>query len=166
MKKFLAVACMLSLMAITLLDDPSWASPAGTFSSDSIDRLGRSESEMRQIHGEPLSTIISDIRNPHWPDVIDKTVEYRYEDLSFLFYRPSQTPGMVILMKIEASDPEMEFDGLGIGSSKKEVQVLLGCGTPWEDDLVFEDADGFESVNIRFDNKDKITRFIFIPYSD
>ncbi len=166
MKKFLVVTSILVLPVVGLFYGSSWASPSDTFSSDSIDSLGRSESEMRQIHGEPLSTIISDIKNPHWPDVVDKKVEYRYEDISFLFYRPSQTPGTVILMKIEVSDPELKFSGLGVGTVRKEVQALLGCGTPWENDLVFEDADGFDSVNIRFDSKEKVTRFIFIPYSD
>ncbi|HDQ92634.1 MAG TPA: hypothetical protein ENN89_00770 [Synergistetes bacterium] len=166
MKKILAMAFLITLPTVMFFCGFSWASSADTFSSESLDKLGRSESEMRHIHGEPLSTIISDIRNPHWPDVIDKTVEYSYEYLSFLFYRPSQTPGTTILMRIDVTDPEMVFSGLRIGSTKKEVQSLLGCGTPWENDLVFEDADGFESVNIRFNNKEKITRFIFIPYSD
>lgn len=142
------------------------ASVADNFSSGSIDRLGRSESAVRQKYGEPLSTEVSNIRNQHWPDVVDKTIEYKYEKLSFLFYCPSQTPGATILMNITVTDPSMKFSGLQIGSTKEEVEKVLGCGTPWEDDLVFEDAESLESVNIKFDKNGRVVKFLFIPYSD
>jgi len=139
---------------------------ADKFSSRSIDRLGRDEPTVKQKYGEPISTQVSNIRNQHWPDVIDKTIEYKYEKISFLFYRPSQTPGRMILMNIVVTDPSLKFSDLKIGSTKDEVEKTLGCGTPWENDLVFEDANAFDSVNIRFDRKNKVVKFIFIPYSD
>lgn len=142
------------------------ASVADNFSSVSIDRLGRDEPTVKQKYGEPLSTEVSNIRNPHWPDVVDKTIEYKYGKLTFLFYRSSQTPGSTILMNITVTDPTMKFSGLKIGSTKEEVEKVLGCGTPWEDDLVFEDVEGLESVNIKFDKNDRVVRFLFIPYSD
>ncbi|MDO9509472.1 MAG: hypothetical protein Q7I97_09110 [Thermovirgaceae bacterium] len=167
MKKIRIVSASLLLLAATLsLCAQSQASVADNFSSDSIDKLGRNESAMKQRHGEPLSTQVANIKNPHWSDVIDKTVEYKYENLSFLFYRPSRTPGSAILMNVVVTDPFMKFSSLRIGSKKEEVEKILGCGTPWEDDLVFEDGDGFESVNIRFDKNDRVVKFIFIPYSD
>lgn len=167
MKRFgIAIASFFLMMLMLLPVGQTWASAADNFSSDSIDKLGRTESAIKQKYGEPISTEVSNIRNPHWPDVIDKTIEYKYEKLSFLFYRPSQTPGSTILMNIVVTDPSMDFDGLRIGSTRKEVEEVLGCGMQWEDDLVFEDADGFESVNIRFDKKDTVVKFLFIPYSD
>lgn len=167
MKRFgIAIASFFLMMLMLLPVGQTWTSAADNFSSDSIDKLGRTESAIKQKYGEPISTEVSNIRNPHWPDVIDKTIEYKYEKLSFLFYRPSQTPGSTILMNIVVTDPSMDFDGLRIGSTRKEVEEVLGCGMQWEDDLVFEDADGFESVNIRFDKKDTVVKFLFIPYSD
>lgn len=165
-KSDIGAVTLFLLMAILVSGGQSLTSAAGNFSSGSIDKLGRTESAMKQKYGEPLSTEVSNIRNPHWPDVTDKTIEYKYEKLSFLFYRPSQTPGSTILMNIAVTDPSMNFNGLKIGSTREEVERVLGCGTPWEDELVFEDVDGFESVNIRFDKKDRVVKFLFIPYSD
>jgi len=152
--RFLIAASVMTISAIFLLYHLAPASAAGTFSADSIDRLGRTESDMKQKYGEPLSTEVSNVRNPHWPDVIDKKVEYRYEKISFLFYRPSQTPDRTILMHITVTDPAMTFGDLRVGSARGEVEAALGCGTQWEDDLGFEDDDGLESLNIRFDKKE------------
>ncbi len=167
MKKFrIIIGCLFLVTLIFVPVGQVLASVADNFCSASIDRLGRNESSIRQKYGEPLSTEISNIRNPHWPDVVDKTIEYKYEKLSFLFYRPSQTPGSKILMNITVTDPSMKFSGLKIGSTKEEVEKVLGCGTPWEDDLVFEDVEGLESVNIKFDKNDRVVKFLFIPYTD
>lgn len=167
MKRLNIFAVSLFLLASIFASGGESLDPAANnFSSRSIDMLGRTESIMKQKHGEPRSTEISNVRNPHCPDVIDKTIEYKYEKLSFLFYRPSQTPGSTILMNITVTDPSMKFSGLKTGSTREDVEKTLGCGTPWEDDLVFEDADGFDSVNIRFDKKDRVVKFLFIPYSD
>ena len=72
------------LMVVTA--GQAWASVANKFSSGAINRLGRDEPTVKRKYGEPLSTEVSNIRNPHWPDVIDKTIEYKYEKISFLFY--------------------------------------------------------------------------------
>lgn len=165
MKKFNKVSVSLFLLTM-ILAVGGQVHAAGKFSSRSIDRLGRDEPTVKRKYGEPLSTEVSNIRNPHWPDVIDKTIEYKYEKISFLFYRNSQTPDRMILMNITVTDPSMKFSDLKIGSTKEEVEKALGCGTPWQDDLVFDDDDGFDSVNIRFDSNSRVVKFIFIPYSD
>ena len=122
-------------------------------------KLGKSIKDIKQSLGKPLRENIEDYQNPHVENQIDEIHILDYGGLMIHVYRANEKPPRDILYRLIITDDDYEMKwGLGIGSTRKEVELLFGKSDRIEDENT-------NSVSFSFSN-DKIDKIEWNWYLD